>query len=391
MKRLSLLVSVFVIALMVFAAVASAQQASVFGDNVLVRAYLVQCIGDACADPNKPTYSAYLEVRDYTGTILPVEDFTVTGVSPTVTPADVTVNPFRIHNNDLVNNDISISYDSVNKTLYVFCTDGTAVAPNLHVMTYDISPNTPVNAACVTYSQGLTQAPINLCAAGTASAVSGTGPWSWTCYGANGGQNASCSAYKKVDGVCGSSNLQTFTSVPTTNLCSAGTESSVSGNGPWSWTCTGSYGGLTASCSANIQSTGTADLAFTTSYGYVTGIQGPKAGYNNIPFYENVTIVNYGTGDAGSFTVKMWLTQLEPTAIISTNCNLDPNAILLYTWNVSGLGAGQSKTAKLDNLLVSGQSIHTAYYICVKVDADNQIAETKETNNAYTFGFGFYR
>ena len=56
-----------------------------------------------------------------------------------------------------------------------------------------------------------------------------------------------------VDGVCGSSNGATLTSAPTANLCSAGTASAVTGTGPWNWTCIGSGGGTTASCSAQLQ------------------------------------------------------------------------------------------------------------------------------------------
>ena len=43
-----------------------------------------------------------------------------------------------------------------------------------------------------------------------------------------------------VDGACGSANGQVVPSAPTTNLCSAGTASVVTGNGPWTWTCVGS-------------------------------------------------------------------------------------------------------------------------------------------------------
>ena len=57
-----------------------------------------------------------------------------------------------------------------------------------------------------------------------------------------------------VNGACGSSNGGTFTSAPTTNLCSAGTASAVTGTGPWTWSCAGSGGGTTASCSAQLQS-----------------------------------------------------------------------------------------------------------------------------------------
>lgn len=53
-----------------------------------------------------------------------------------------------------------------------------------------------------------------------------------------------------VDGACGSSGNGLFTAVPTSNLCSTGTASTVTGTGPWDWTCNGSNGGSNASCSA---------------------------------------------------------------------------------------------------------------------------------------------
>ncbi|MFA6330185.1 MAG: carboxypeptidase regulatory-like domain-containing protein [Candidatus Micrarchaeia archaeon] len=90
-----------------------------------------------------------------------------------------------------------------------------------------------------------------LCTAGSASALSGAGPWSWTCAGAYGGSTASCSSNLIVNGACGSSNGANVYSAPSSGLCNAGTASAVSGSGPWSWTCTGPYGGTTASCSAN--------------------------------------------------------------------------------------------------------------------------------------------
>jgi hypothetical protein len=52
-------------------------------------------------------------------------------------------------------------------------------------------------------------------------------------------------------GSCGSSNGMSFYSSPTSGYCSAGTASSVSGSGPWNWSCAGANGGSTASCSAN--------------------------------------------------------------------------------------------------------------------------------------------
>ena len=98
----------------------------------------------------------------------------------------------------------------------------------------------------------------SLCNAGTASPVTGGGPWNWSCSGSNGGSNANCSANKAttVNGGCGSANGATLTSAPSdSTLCASGTASAISGTGPWSWTCYG-YGmpvGSNASCSASKQ------------------------------------------------------------------------------------------------------------------------------------------
>jgi len=52
-----------------------------------------------------------------------------------------------------------------------------------------------------------------------------------------------------VNGVCGSVDSTIVSSVPTVNLCAKGTASVVSGVGPWTWTCAGQNGGTKAICS----------------------------------------------------------------------------------------------------------------------------------------------
>jgi prepilin-type N-terminal cleavage/methylation domain-containing protein len=74
---------------------------------------------------------------------------------------------------------------------------------------------------------------------------------SWTCGGVYTGTSATCTAQHSLNGVCGSSNGGSFVSAPTANLCSTGTASAVAGSGPWTWTCIGLLEGTTASCSAN--------------------------------------------------------------------------------------------------------------------------------------------
>src|SRR5690606_12449663 len=60
-------------------------------------------------------------------------------------------------------------------------------------------------------------------------------------------------AQDPVDGTCGAADGGVFTSAPSENLCDAGTPSAVAGDGPWTWTCSGTAGGADASCSADIQ------------------------------------------------------------------------------------------------------------------------------------------
>jgi len=123
---------------------------------------------------------------------------------------------------------------------------------------------TPVNGVCgsnaQTYAYNVSAWPsatdIAFCATGTAPLTTpgfpaAGGSTNWTCAGSAGGTNASCSASRyaaaPIAGVCGSASQNcasiATTVAPTTNLCSKGTASAISGTGPWTWTCSGQYGG----------------------------------------------------------------------------------------------------------------------------------------------------
>lgn len=110
----------------------------------------------------------------------------------------------------------------------------------------------PVNGVCNNSTRGG-------CSAGTLSWINNTTTcWTtatWTCLWQNGWSNSSTCSYANpvcpVNGVCGSSNGGYFASAPTSGLCSAGNPTAVSGSGPYSWSCTGINGGTTASCSAH--------------------------------------------------------------------------------------------------------------------------------------------
>ena len=60
------------------------------------------------------------------------------------------------------------------------------------------------------------------------------------------------------NGACGAANGTAVATAPTSGLCSTGTASAVSGSGPWAWSCAVASPGTTASCSAPLLSSGSA-------------------------------------------------------------------------------------------------------------------------------------
>lgn len=86
-----------------------------------------------------------------------------------------------------------------------------------------------------------------------------------------------------------------------------------------------------------------------------------------------MTVKNLGTGAAGSFTVKIYMSH-----------GYTPEGSLLLvngTKTVSGLAAGASTTLIFSNMTFSGLTLHTYYHLIAVVDADGQVGETNEGNN----------
>ena len=84
-----------------------------------------------------------------------------------------------------------------------------------------------------------------------------TGNWIWNCVGDD-SLAVNCSAtkidepYSEEDGICGSANKGKFLTAPSTKLCYNGSASEVSGSGPWTWSCSGTGEGVTDYCFANL-------------------------------------------------------------------------------------------------------------------------------------------
>jgi len=206
---------------------------------------------------------------------------------------------------------------------------------------------TPVNGTCGSSNgANLSSAPTtNLCSVGSASAVSGTGPWSWTCSGSNGGSTASCSANLIINGSCGSSNGANLSSAPTTNLCSVGSASAVSGTGPWSWTCSGQNTGTTASCSANLIINGLCGSANGKTYAY------------NVTGYGSDTQCSVGSSSNTAFPAQGGSTSWTCSGSnggTTANCSASRNTQVLVN-GVCGVANGTTvPTAPTTNLCSSG-------------------------------------
>lgn len=132
-----------------------------------------------------------------------------------------------------------------------------------------IVPVTPVSA-CGSYDadDGCTQARCGsasgrvfgsmpadgeLCSLGVAYQQKDAGDrYSWICKGRTGTASVSCSAAKKIDPVCGSSNGQTVTSSVSSGFCSVGVPGMVRLDGmTYSWSCSTSSSVKVVSCSAH--------------------------------------------------------------------------------------------------------------------------------------------
>lgn len=187
---------------------------------------------DLCTSPSPASRLASLPY-DQIGTVVPVsENFTCTTSGGTVWTQTVQIT-YTAGNSDPVS-------------------AGGMGSPGWIRGTASYIGSAPAAATCGPASGvGATTVPTtNLCPSGeTASAILGTGPWDWNCVNnTNATDTIACSA--PINGSCGTAGGAQTPTAPTTNLCATGTASAVSGNGPWNWTCAGIGAGATnASCS----------------------------------------------------------------------------------------------------------------------------------------------
>ena len=356
--------------LLILTSISFAYEASIVdtGNDVIVRVLTV-CTQDC--EGSSPTYSLYLEVRDFPdASVINADDLKVEVDSGSGFTEVSQENSKYVVINEITTPYFSVFYDDVNHLTYILCENATG----LGVYKVKITLLRPINGQCGSANGGTFEtAPTdNLCSAGNASSVTGstrTYTWNWTCDGINGGSSASCSANMKVNGQCGSANGGTFETAPTDNLCSAGNASTVTGSGPWYWTCNGINSGSNANCSANKSAPtpppGSPDIVNLS----ISGI--PSSFEANQKTTVSVKFSNNGTADVNSnFTVRVFV-----------NSNGDSSGTEVATWNISSLDIGKTLTVSKEIYMPGACSIHAYCYYVAKVDADGIITESDESNN----------
>jgi Concanavalin A-like lectin/glucanases superfamily len=142
-----------------------------------------------------------------------------------------------------------------------------------------------------------------------------------------------------VNGACGTSGDETFATPPSTNLCFSGTASGITGDGPWSWTCTGSSG-TTATCSALFA--GPLDTVLnSTGMTFTTG--------GAAPWFGQSLVTHDGTGAARSGAVGNNQESWMETTITGP-------AALSFWWKVSSQAAADFLRFSIDGNEITGIS-----------------------------------
>jgi Putative binding domain, N-terminal/Repeat of unknown function (DUF5648) len=146
---------------------------------------------------------------------------------------------------------------------------------------------------------------------------------------------------KATPGVCGSSSGTVQGVKPTTNLCSQGSASSVTGTGPWNWVCYGSNQTTFASCSAPApvippkgigpaQGTGTA-LATTFSQTFYNATINGGHYFTTTSQAEANSLIN--GGDGGNWQ----LTRRGFRGWLGTEAGKPGNAVPLYRFYIGAI------------------------------------------------------
>jgi len=128
------------------------------------------------------------------------------------------------------------------------------------------------------------------------------------------------------DGACGSASGAVASTTPTLNLCTAGIASTVTGSGPWTWTCAGVNGGRDASCAAAVSGPGDGGVT-DAGPGTLPPAGNPDGSCTTIALPSQAQPVDtshpttvVGTGTAASCTFAALDAAVKKGGIVTFNC-----------------------------------------------------------------------
>jgi hypothetical protein len=182
----------------------------------------------------------------------------------------------------------------------------------------------PIDGACGS-SNGLAflvKPATNLCSDGTLPTVSGTGSWSWTCAGVNGGKDASCST--KAIGTCAA----VITPAPTQNYSCNGSDTVKVDRCEYDSTLSGGtnfnvpifyVGACTGAACRGLNGVPTYTIAYRTGYeGFWIGFAANSSFNGSLSYYQD-TICTQGRGSGVSVIVRDGITITAPIPICNKN------------------------------------------------------------------------
>lgn len=234
-------------------------------DEITLTSYIWEYLGNEIpadiygdSDTTAPTITAFTMPSTATSTTVSVSSFTATD-DTAVTGYCITTGNSSSGCSWSGSAPSTATGSAGANTFYAWARDAAGNVSNASTANTTITVSVVSGACGTSNNQSLSAAPTTgLCTAGTASSVTGTGPWSWTCAGSGGGTTASCSASysggTSTSGTCGFYHGKPVVVPPSTLLCSTGTPTAVTGTGPYTWSCAGSGGGATDACATQAAS-----------------------------------------------------------------------------------------------------------------------------------------
>lgn len=302
--------------------------------------------------------NVYLEVRDTNNLLVDAGEIVGMATNPQLIASNASTDA------------VSLSFDPSSAIAYIFytTTEGLQLAAVTDIMSGGAQdPQISVSPASVSFGDvnvgGTSDRTVTVSNIGTADLILGTIGVTGTYFSRQGGTcasngqtlapSASCTIVVRfAPGAAGSANGNL--SIPSNDV---NVNVPLSGNG--------------------VSQGGSSDLIVTT-----VGLT--NCCDTNKPFTVSITVKNQGSGAAGAFKVKGYM---SPNKEINLPPAGPPSGdTLLFTWSLSGLAAGATASSQITSQF-GFYPIHLIYYLIFKVDADNEVGETNETNNTKIMSF----